>query len=143
MTALDNLKQKVQRILTDNLGSVRIHRDGDYIVRNESAVVFIRAQEWGKDSLYVGVRSPLIVDVPISNELCRWVAIEGQQFMIGGCYLHAVDGGSTGSVWLQYGIIADDLDESELMNAVHMVAITGNKLDNELRDRFGGKLFTE
>ena len=142
MPSIESVKQKVQRILTDHLGKIEIDRDGDYVVRHESAVAYIRIGEgFGEDGVHLRVMVPLIVDVKITNELCRWIATEGQDFMIGGCFLNPNDDDKTGWVYFKYGITADDLDESELINAVFAAAATGNQLDNELRDRFGGELF--
>ena len=38
-------------------------------------------------------------------------------------------------------LLGDDLDEPELMDALDAVVLTGNRLDNELQSKFGGKLF--
>jgi len=141
MADVNSLKNKVQRILTDNLGRVEVDRDGDFVIRYESAVSFVSVLEGFGDSLIVSLKCPLICDVKITNELCRWVATEGQKFVLGSCYLNPNEDEKTGWVYFKYAITADDLDESELMNAVGAVATTGNRLDNQLRDQFGGELF--
>jgi hypothetical protein len=38
MSMIDEIRKKVQRILTDELGRVEIDRDGDYVLHHESAV---------------------------------------------------------------------------------------------------------
>lgn len=141
MANLDAVRSRVQRMLTDNYGRVEVDRDGDFIIRYESAVTFVSVEEGFGDGSIITLRCPLIRDVNITDQLCRWVAIEGQVFRLGGCFLHVNKDTKTGWVFFRYSITADDLDQSELKNAVEAVAITSNRLDNELRDRFGGKLF--
>jgi len=128
-------------MLTDNFGRVEVDRNGDFVIRYESAVTFVSVEEGFSDGSIVSLRCPLICDVKITDQLCRWVATEGQEFRLGGCFLNPNEDPKTGWVYFKYSITADDLDESELQNAVAAVVITGNQLDNELRDRFGGKLF--
>jgi hypothetical protein len=141
MPTVDDVKAKVQRILQGNLGRVEIDSDGDFVVRNESAVVFVRVTEgFGDGGVVVRANCPMVADVPVTPELTMWVATEGQNFIIGSVSL---DVRENGLGWLHFRqtIIGDDLDESELMGTIIPVALTSNRLDNELRDRFGGTLF--
>jgi len=141
MANLDAIRSRVQRMLTDSFDRVEIDRDGDFVIRYESAVTYVSVEEGFGDGSVVSLRCPLICDVKITDQLCRWVATEGQRFLLGGCYLNPNENPTTGWVFFKYSITADDLDESELKNAVGAVVVTSNRLDNELRDRFGGKLF--
>jgi hypothetical protein len=43
-------------------------------------------------------------------------------------------------VVMEHTILADDLDESELVNAMAMMSIAGDEVDNKIRDLFGGEL---
>lgn len=141
MANLDAVRSRVQRMLTDTFGRVEVDRDGDFIIRHESAVTFVSVGDGFGDSAIVSLQCPLICDVKITDQLCRWVATEGQKFILGGCFLNPNEDPKTGWVYFKYAMTADDLDESELKNAVGAVAVTSNRLDNELRDRFGGELF--
>lgn len=140
MANLDATRSRVQRILTDNY-RVEIDRDSDFVIRFQSAVTFVSVEEGFRDGSIVSLRCPLICDVEITDELCRWVATEGQTYRLGGCWLNPNEDSTTGWVYFKYAITGDDLDESELTNAVNAVIVTSDVLDNELRDRFGGKLF--
>lgn len=142
MTAVDQTRNKVQRILTSKLGRVEVDRDGDFVVRHESAVAFVSVREGFGDGTLVDVRCPMVKGVKITNELCRWVATEGQDFKIGGTYLmEESDNDKQCWIFFHYSLTADDLDESELMNAVFAIVFTAQELDNELQDKFGGELF--
>ena len=142
MSAVKKVHAKVQKILTENLGSAEIDKDGVFIVRNNSAVTFIRVKEgFGDDGVVIDVDCPLLTEVPLTNELFRYVATEGQMFMIGGLFVDVTEGESTGWLLFTYSLIADDLDESELMHSVMGITYISDKLDNELQKRFGGELF--
>jgi len=142
MTAVDQTRNKVQRILTSKLNRVEIDSDGDFVVRYQSAVAFVRVREGFGDGTMVDVRCPMVTGVKITNELCRWIATEGQDFKIGGTYLmEERDDDEQCWIFFRYSLTGDDLDESELMNAVGAIVATAQKLDNELQDKFGGELF--
>lgn len=141
MSSVQDVKDKVQRILTNRLGSVQIDRDGDFFVRHESAVTFVEVEEWVRDHVLVQLRTPLVCDVPVTPELTRWVAVEGQRFVFGTCYLNPNEDGTTGWVFMKHNLLGDDLDEDELMVALFGLTGSANDLDNMLQSRFGGELF--
>ncbi len=141
MATVDDVKSKIQRMLTNRFGSVRIDKDGDFVVTNESAVTFVGVRTWGSEDIIVSIRCPLIVEAEITDALCRWVAIEGQKYMLGSCVINPDPDGRTGWVYFRTNILGNDLDESELFESLDAVAFTGNSLDDELFQKFGGKMF--
>ncbi len=141
MSLVDQVTAKIQRLLANRFGSVRVDKDGNFVVTWESAVVFIRAQTWGEDQAVLSIRCPLVVDAPMSDALCRWVAVEGQHFVLGRTRLNPNKDSNTAWIYFENTILADDLDESELMESLDAVVITSNQLDNELQQKFGGQLF--
>jgi hypothetical protein len=141
MSAVSETKSKVQRMLVDLYGSVEIDRDEDFVVRKGSAVTFVRVREGFGDGTLVDVKCPILFDAPLTPELFKWVATEGQEFKLGGVWVNPNEDGKTGWVYFRYAITGDDLDESELQNAVGVVVSGGDRLDNELQERFGGEIF--
>jgi hypothetical protein len=141
MAKVDDVKAKIQRMLTNRFGSVRIDKDGDFIVKNESAVVFVGVRLWRDEDVIVSFRCPLIRDVEITDALCRWVAIEGQNYILGSCRINPDADGKTGWVYFRTSILGNDLDESELFESLDAVALTSNSLDDELFQKFGGEMF--
>ena len=144
MSSIKQVQEKIQKILTKELGSVEIDERGRFIVRNDSAITFIEVIEgFGDDGVIVDIDCPLVTDVPLTNELFKYVATEGQMFAIGGLLVDIDEKHSTGWIMFSYSLIADDLDESELMHSVLGISYISNKLDNELQQRFGGRIFGE
>ena len=142
MPTIEETHSKVQRLLQAKLGRVELDKDNDFIVRYESAVVFVSVKEgFGDDGTIVRILCPLVTGVEITNELCLWIATQGQNYRLGGTFLSPDSDGGHGAVAFDYSMVADDLDESELMNGLLAVVHTGNNLDNELQNMFGGELF--
>jgi hypothetical protein len=143
MAAVADVKEKVQRIISSKFGSVRLDEDGRIVFPYESAMLFVSIKSFGKDGVRVTFVVPMVKNLRISNELCRWVAIEGQKTLFGSCRLDDSNGENDGWVFFEHSILGDDLDESELLNALVLVAAGANDLDNQIYDRFGGELFGE
>jgi hypothetical protein len=146
MSLVDTVKGKVQRMLTEELGSIKIDRDGDFIITHESAIVFVSVFAFNdkEDSdIVIRCTSPMIKDAPLTSELTKWVAIEGQRFSFGSCNLNPNEDGTTAWIYFRYAIVGNDLDSNELISAVYRTVFTANQLDDELKSKFGGKLFTE
>lgn len=143
MFELGHLRNRIHKILSDNLGTPQIGDvTGDFIVHFGSVAIFVSpSYDHAAKHLYVEVVCPLICDVKITDELCRWIAIDGQKFMYGSFLLNAVPDQEAGWVYFRYGICADDLYESELLNAVTQVAAAADTAAEELQGRFGGELF--
>ena len=142
----DTVKGKVQRILADELGSVEIDRDGDFIVKHESAIVFVSVAAFNdKEDSDIVVRcfAPMVTGVPLTPEVFRWVAVEGQRFTFGSCYIRPEENSANGWIYFRYSIVGNDLDSNELLSAVYRTAFTANDFDDKLKEQFGGKLFTE
>lgn len=143
MPSIDEVRAKVQRILTSN-GSVRLGRDGEFILDHESASVIVEVEEgFGEGGTLVSFLVPMVGKVPLTPALYEWMATEGQDFRIGGTFLLKDEDNKTGMIFFRYAIVGDDLDESELLAAVYVSLFTCNDLDNNLQKRFGGELYGE
>jgi len=139
------VKKKIEKMLMTILGSVEKVEDGSFIVRQGSAVCIVSVVEgFGDDRTVVVVSSPMLEGVPVTEALCRWIATEGQNFLLGSVSLDLDedDDGKTGMVSFNYSMVGDDLDESELEAAVLVVVGESDVHDNKLQKMFGGTLFT-
>ncbi len=144
------LKERVQRLLIDQNGSVSIDRDGDFFIRQGSAVVYVRVMPWGDTSTLVKVWSILVTSVPLTPEVYRWVAVEGQCYWFGHARVvendpvagEPVTGGvPAGRIQFEHVLLGDVLDADELEAAVRGVWSAADDLDDELVARFGGTRF--
>lgn len=136
------LRQKVQRIVADELGSATVDRDGDVVIKHDSAVVFITVIEQQSRTI-VKLWATLAVDVPPSASLYEWVATEGQGYFFAKTKVGPVSDEGTVEVRWEYDLLGDYLDPKELVNALHVVVGIANDLDDEIVSQFGGRRWTD
>ena len=144
MLTLDTVKNKVQKMLIELNGGVRIDKDGDFEIVVRSAHVFISVEEIGSDDnkrFIVRFMCPMVFKVPVTHELCLYIATEGTRYRFGCINLILKEDGKTGDLFFDYTILANDLDQSEVDNAIRAVLYTAEALDTELQKRFGGEMF--
>lgn len=139
---VEQVKEKVQRILVEALGSVSIDKDGDFFVRHESTVVYVRVSELRDDATIVKSWAILLNDVPLTPEVYRWVATEGQEYFFGHARLVETEEGK-GRIQFEHILLGDYLDPDELEWAVIALGNTADQLDDELKAKFGGSRFIE
>ena len=132
-------KEKVQRYLTDFLGSVSIDRDGDFHVRSGSTMVFLRVVPFGETESVVNIFAPTNRGVPESAELYKYIAT--RRFYFGSLSAAAKDGAV--NVSFQHNLLGEYLDPDELRTALKGVAISADALDDEIKSSFGGVRFHE
>lgn len=137
MPTTDEVQFKIQKMLQGWLGSVTIDEDGDFRFPVDSTIGFGRVLDWNGEDFVFNVWAPVLHEVPITNELCHYVATEF--FVLGNLAIQEDDSQRTGRLDFQYRILANDIDQSELQAAISAVVGTADDLDDKLQRRFGGK----
>ena len=147
MADVDTTMMKVQRILTGPMG-LRINLQGNMITvtfTDVSTRINISVQDWGtnKDgdpASLVRMSAPILWEVDPSPVLFEWVAKEGGNYFFGHVTAHD-DSSAPGKLFLMmsHTLLGDYLDEEELSSAMYAMLGSADKLDDELKGRFGGK----
>ena len=147
MADVDQTMMKVQRLLTGPMG-LRIQLEGNTISVTFSDVstrLNLSVMEWGtnKDGdpqSLVRISAPILWQVDPSPGLYEWVAREGGSYLFGHISVHE-DSTAPGKlfVMMSHTLLGDYLDEEELSSALYAVLGTADKLDDELKQKFGGK----
>jgi hypothetical protein len=134
------VKDKVQRYLVELFGGVQVDRDGDFTVRHGSTQVFVSVRPFHEANTAVKVFAPINFDVPASAELFHYVATRGS-YPFGHLRCSEQDG----KVVVTFGhtLLGEFLDPDELKVALFTVAGLGDGLDDEIKAKFGGRLFHE
>ena len=139
MANLADVTAKVQRILANNW-STELRPDGSFFLRFESTGCRVKCFEMGETgSVAVGLSAPILFDVPVSDDLFRWVATQGADYTFGNAHLFLDEGAATAQLFFSQTILGDFLDAEELNIAVMAVGFTADRLDDELLPRFGGR----
>lgn len=147
MANVDQTMMKVQRILTGPMG-LRISLQGSTIIvqfNDVSTRINVNVQDWGVDKngdpqTLVQLSAPILWEVPPSPGLFEWIAKEGSTYFFGHVSAHD-DSDAPGKLFLRmsHTLLGDYLDEEELNSALYAVLGTADKLDDELKQKFGGK----
>lgn len=144
MLTLDTVKNKVQKMLIELNGSIKIDKDGDFVISGNSAHVFVSVYELGAGEEHryqVKFTCPLVLNVPVTHELCLHIATEGTNYRFGCVNMELSDDKKTCGLFFIHSILGNDLDISELENAIRSVLFTSDALDTELHKKFGGEMF--
>jgi hypothetical protein len=144
--SLYEVRDLVQRELMELVGRIELDRDGDFSFTFDSARVFvsIRSHELKKDaqSTLVKVFSITNVDVSVSAELYRFIALRSADYLFGS--LGAIeDDDSTARIVFKHTLLGDYLDPDEITAAVMLVAFAADEVDDEIVKMFGGMRFTD
>ena len=151
MADVDQTMMKVQRLLTGPMG-LRIQLEGNTITvvfSDVSTRVNMTVQDWGtnKDGdpqALVRISCPILWEVDPSPALYEWIAREGGTFFFGHVSAHD-DVSTPGKLFLvmSHTLLGDYLDEEELSSAMYAVLGSADKLDDELKGKFGGKRLSD
>ncbi|AEF41272.1 T3SS (YopN, CesT) and YbjN peptide-binding chaperone 1 [Hoyosella subflava] len=130
----ERLRRQVEAILDSNGMSWVAHESG-YSLRFASAIVHVLVTEWGRQTV-IQIRSDVLRDVAAEpsvvvdevNELnCettfgRWAYYRNDRLIV-----------------LEYDLLADHLQEAELMVALVRLARWADSKDDALAEKLGGK----
>jgi len=144
---VDATMMKVQRILTGPMG-LRISLQGSSIsvsFTDVSTRVNVSVADWGKNkdgdpSSLVQLSCPILWEVDPSPGLFEWISREGGNYYFGHVSVQD-DSSAPGKlfVMMSHTLLGDYLDEEELSSALYAMLGTADKLDDELKGKFGGK----
>ena len=153
MPSVDEVMQKVQRILAQSF-STRLGTDDDFFIDRGSTSCRVSCESWIaiRDSdgeptddhhVLVNLRAPVLFDVPITDELCRWIALEGTLWYFGTPVIFPDEEGKDGNLYVDHSLLGTFLDSDELKIAVTSVLGRADRLDDELQGRFGGRRLSD
>lgn len=146
-------KEKVTKILSEGLGiNVTLLKNERLMIDaagpdsdDFSTNAYFEFEEIeGKNGIksFVRISAPMLRNVPESDELYKWIAVEGTGYRIGCVEAFPEEDGTVFLVY-KYSLLADYLDEAELENALWSVLYTADNLDDELQQKFGGKRYVD
>jgi len=131
---------QVARILTEEGLRFQTAQDGSsYRLLFGSAAVFIDFQAWQDDSVVITLHSPVLQDIDgesvgaaqalnILNDLNR------QFFFVKFIY-------GDGTLFAEYDLLGETLQAGELVNGIFEVAGAADRLDDQLAEQLGGKVY--
>ena len=140
MASVKQVQSKVQSILTTELGSVRVAADNEIKITYESTLVTVAVEDYGNNETIVVLTAIVTSETKETPALYKYLNDTNAGLRFGSLqYLP----GKTSFLILQYSILGDFLDPEELLNALRVVVLVADKLDDEIVGKFGGKRFID
>ena len=139
--ALQAKRAEVQRILIDMFEKIEITKDDEFTFPFGSTRIFVDVFDLGGGSSVVNVYAIATVDVPPSEDLFRFLALNADAALFG--HLGAADREGVIDVLFSHRLLADSLDKEELERTVATVATTANEVDDVIVQRFGGRRYRD
>lgn len=139
--ALATVRKTLQDYLTEIFGNYQVDQDGDFMVVHPlgSSVAYIRALDWGDGQTIVRVWAITNVGMRVDGDLARFLASENNSVVFGAFALNE----DKPAVHFGHTLLGDFLQRKELEVAVAAVVTTADHYDDQIKERFGGKLFKE
>jgi hypothetical protein len=125
------LDEMVDRWFTDD--------NGNYVLGIESARVFIVPTWIENGATIIRVFAITNLDVPVTPELTTYLLEKNLEFVFGGFALDA----KAGAVWFNHNMLGDFAHPGQLEATLAAVAQTADRYDDEIKQRFGGRLYVE
>jgi hypothetical protein len=134
----EDLREHVGHLLRAILGGYEVDGFGNYTFTHEGARVFVTV---GGSPIgpTVGVFSVTNLEIDLAPPLASFLLSTNHTLGFGAFSYDA----SNRAVWLRHTLLGTTLDGPELQSAVAAVATTAAHLDDQIRDRFGGRTFQE
>jgi hypothetical protein len=142
--SLSPSRRYLTQILGQNFPGMMVSSENELILENGSATLFINTRDgYGQQGILITINSPLVHRIPMSQELVRWVAVEGRSHDIGSVYLVPSGEGETCEIWLGHSLVGNELDGHGILAMVYQLLVLADHLDDLIRERFGGIRFAE
>ena len=141
MSTVAKVQKKVQDILSSEFGSVRVSSDGSIKIPYESTMVNIEVEEWLNGQSIVVLTAVIARDSKSNSAVYEWVNTQNANLRMGTVY-HLPSKTNNITV-MSYALLGDFMDPDELTNALRVLVLMADKLDDEFVSLFGGERFVD
>jgi T3SS (YopN, CesT) and YbjN peptide-binding chaperone 1 len=115
------------------------NRHGAIVVPFEKTVVFVEVTDGLGEGGRVNVRAPVLVDLDLTPEVTRHVAVNGGNFLFGALSFFAEGETDAATLEFDYSLFGETVNETILAETVRLVVGSATKIQEDLQPRFGGR----
>ena len=133
------VRELIEGKLGEMVDGYAADEQGNYVLGVASARVFIVPTWLENGASVVRVFAITNLDVPVTAELTSYLLEKNLEFVFGG---FALDVGH-GAIWFNHNVLGDFMAPEEIEATIAAVAQTADRFDDEIKDRFGGRLYVE
>jgi hypothetical protein len=135
----DTLRTRCLDWVRDRFEGVYLNRHGAIIVPFARTVVFVEVTDGLAGNARVNVRAPVLVDLGLTPDVTRHVAVNGGNFLYGALSFFAEGDADTATLEFDYSLFGETVDAAVLTATVRLVEASATELHDRLRPRFGGR----
>ncbi|MFN2588925.1 MAG: YbjN domain-containing protein [Actinomycetota bacterium] len=133
------LRELIEGKLAEIAGTYLVDQHGNYVLGLQSARSFI-VPTWLENGMtVVRVFAITNIDVPVTADLTRWLLAKNLEFVFGAFALDV----EHGAIWFNHNLLGGFVAPEELEATIAAVIETANRFDDEIKSRFGGRLYVE
>jgi hypothetical protein len=133
------LRELIEAKLAEMMPGYLADEQGAYVLSAESARVFV-VPAWIEDGpSVIRIFAITNVDVPVTAELTAYLLTTNLEFVFGAFALDVTNG----AVWFNHNLLGDYAAPEELEATIAAVAQTADQHDDEIKSRFGGRLYVD
>ncbi|MDQ3940530.1 MAG: YbjN domain-containing protein [Actinomycetota bacterium] len=133
------VRELIETTLADIVDGYAVDERGNYVLGLASARVFVVPAWVEDDKTVIRVFAITNLDVPVTAELTRFLLEKNMEFVFGGFALDV----ENGAVWFNHNLLGEFTATEELAATMAAVAQTADDHDDEIKGRFGGRLYVE
>jgi hypothetical protein len=133
------LRDLIETKLTELVGGYAVDPNGSYVIGLESARIFVVPAWLEDDTTVARVFAITNLDVPVTADLTSFLLSKNMEFVLGAFALDVTNG----AVWFNHNLMADHMTPQEFEATLGAVAQTADRYDDEIKERFGGRLYIE
>ena len=133
------LRELIESKLAEMVDEYFTDEHANYVVGIASARVFVVPTWVENGATIIRVFAITNLDVPVTAELTSYLLQKNLEFVFGG---FALDG-KAGAVWFNHNLLGDFAHPEQLEATLGAVASTADQFDDEIKTRFGGRLYVE
>jgi len=136
---VQKLRELIESKLAEMVDLYFTDDHGNYVLGIASARVFIVPTWIENGATIIRVFAITNLDVPVTAELTQWLLQKNLEFVFGG---FALDG-DAGAIWFNHNMLGDFAHPEQLEATLAAVAQTADQYDDQIKERFGGRLYIE
>ena len=141
MATVAEVQRKVHNILTSEIGSVTVDKDGDFRFPYESTVVNISVEDFGNNETLIKLDGLIAMDSKSGASVFEWCN-QINAALAFGAVVHMESGKSNITI-IKHAILGDFLDPAELFTALRGLILLADDLDDKFISKFGGKRYKD
>ena len=141
MATVAEVQRKVHNILTSEIGSVTVDKDGAFRFPYESTVVNVSVEDFGDNETLIKLDGLIALDSKTGASVYEWCNQQNAALAF-GAVVH-MESGKNNLTIIKHAILGDFLDPAELFTALRGLIFLANDLDDKFISKFGGKRYKD